>query len=94
MKRATLRTWAVRLTYAGIAAHLITRALAWIGGRQRSSFAWGALIAGIVLWAQQDIAISLRANCWPHVWLDCAVLVGMPPPLLYLFSIDRAKARP
>jgi hypothetical protein len=149
MTRATLRTWAVRLTYASIAGHLVTGALlplivnsplldgyhriveaafwgadappasralqswwialfgptvqaaavwmgalAWIGERQRSAFAWGALIAGIVLWAPQDIAISLRADCWPHVWLDCAVLAGMLPPLLYLFSMDRAKARP
>jgi hypothetical protein len=67
-------------------------ALAWIGDRQRNSFAWGALIAGIVLWAPQDMFISLRANCWNNVWLDCVALAGMLPPLFYLFLIDRAKA--
>jgi hypothetical protein len=67
-------------------------ALAYIGDRQRSAFAWGALIAGIVLWAPQDILLSLRAACWPNVWLDCFAVAGMLPPLLYLFYIDRAKA--
>lgn len=67
-------------------------ALAYLGDRQRSAFAWGALIAGIVLWAPQDIFISLRAGCWHNVWLDCFAVAGMLPPLLYLFYIDRAKA--
>jgi hypothetical protein len=149
MKRATLRTWAVRVTYASIAAHLIVGALlpwivrlpllegyhhaietefwgasippasralqtwwmslfgptvqaaavwmgalAWMGARQRNAFAWGALIAGTVLWAPQDMLISLRANCWSHVWLDSFALAGMLPPLFYLFVIDRMEARP
>lgn len=142
-----LRTWAVRLTGASIAAHLVVGmllplivsspllegyhhgietafwgadippasralqswwislfgptvqaaavwmgALAWIGHRQRSAFAWGALIAGLLLWAPQDMLISLRAGCWSHVWLDCIALAGMLPPLVFLFVIDRAKA--
>jgi hypothetical protein len=143
---AALRTWAVRLIYASIAAHLLVGALlpwivnspllegyhhaietafwgaevppgartlqswwialfgptvqaaavwmgalAWIGDRQRSAFAWGALAAGIALWAPQDIFISLRANCWSHVWLDGIALTGMLPPLIFLFYIDRTK---
>lgn len=66
-------------------------ALAWMGDRQRNSFAWGALIAGIVLWAPQDILISLQANCWAHVWLDTFAVAAMLPPLIYLFLIDRKK---
>jgi len=148
MTRASLRTWAVRYTYAGIAAHLLVGALlplmmnaalfdgyhraietafwgphvpaaaraqqvwwislfgptvqaaalwmgalAWIGDRQRNSFAWGALIAGIVLWAPQDMLISLRADCWTNVWLDVIAVVGMLPPLIYLFFADRKKAQ-
>lgn len=147
MNRATLRTWAVRLTYASIAGHLVVgallplivnlgvldgyhhgiesafytagvpaearehqrwwislfgptvqaaavwmAALAYIGDRQRSAFAWGALIAGIVLWAPQDMYISLLANVWPHVWIDTAALVIMLPPLFALYFIDRQKA--
>ena len=146
MKRETLRTWAVRLTYASIAGHLLVGALlpltinaplfdayhraietafwgaeipaaaraqqvwwislfgptvqaaaiwmgalAWMGDRQRNAFAWGALIAGIVLWAPQDMFISLRAGCWIHVWIDFFALACMLPPLAYLFYIDRAK---
>lgn len=76
------------------AAALWMGALAYIGDRQRSAFAWGALIAGVVLWAPQDIAISLQANCWNNVWLDCVAVAAMLPPLCYLFYVDRARARP
>lgn len=47
---------------------------------------------GPVLWAPQDMLISLRADCWNHVWLDCVALAGMLAPLFYLFFIDRVKA--
>ena len=76
------------------AAALWMGALAYIGAQQRSAFAWGALIAGIVLWAPQDIFLSLRADCWNNVWLDCIAVAGMLPPLVYLFLTDRAKAAP
>lgn len=66
-------------------------ALAWIGDRQRNAFAWGALIAGIALWAPQDILLSLQADCWPHVWIDLFAVVTMVPPLMYLLLIDRKK---
>lgn len=66
-------------------------ALAWMGERQRNSFAWGALIAGIVLWAPQDILISLQANCWAHVWIDLFAVATMVPPLVYLFLVDRRQ---
>lgn len=144
--RATLRTWAVRFTYASIAGHLLIGALlplivnaalfdgyhrgiegafygadvpaaarahqtwwislfgptvqaaavwmgalAWIGSRQRNASAWAALIAGIVLWAPQDMFISLRMDCWIHVWIDLFALACMLPPLVYLFLVDREK---
>lgn len=149
MTRETLRTWALRYTYAGVAAHLLVGALlpliisaplfdgyhraietafwgpdipaaaraqqvwwislfgptvqaaavwmgalVWMGDRQRNAFAWGALIAGIVLWAPQDMLISLRADCWAHVWIDTFAVVFLLPPLICLFIIDRAKAVP
>lgn len=147
MTRQTRRTWAVRITYASIAAHLVLGALlplianvtmfdgyhrgieaafydvgvaaaarahqvwwislfgptvqaaavwmgalAYIGNRQRNAAAWGALIGGIVLWAPQDMLISLRMACWTHVWIDLFSLACMLPPLFYLFFVDRAKA--
>lgn len=72
------------------AAAIWMAALAWIGDRQRSAFAWGALIAGLVLWAPQDMLISLRANVWAHVWIDTFALVCMLPPLVCLYLIDRS----
>jgi hypothetical protein len=69
-------------------------ALAWIGSRQRSAAAWGALIAGMVLWAPQDMWISLQMSVWPHVWIDVFALACMLPPLFYLFHVDRNKAVP
>ncbi|MES2899084.1 MAG: cell division protein [Pseudomonadota bacterium] len=70
------------------AAAIWMAALAYLGDRQRSAFAWGALIAGLLLWAPQDIYISLRAACWPHVWIDLFALAAMLPPLVYLYCID------
>jgi hypothetical protein len=66
-------------------------ALAWIGARQRNATAWGALIAGIALWAPQDIFISLQRGVWAHVWLDAFAVLAMVPPLLWLFFHDRAR---
>jgi hypothetical protein len=71
------------------AAAIWMAALAWIGARHRLPVAWGALIAGLVVWAPQDMAISLRAGAWGHVWLDSLALAGMLPPLAYLFFTDR-----
>lgn len=64
-------------------------ALACLGDRQRSAFAWGSLIVGIVLWAPQDMLISLRADAWVHVWLDSVAVLSMLPPLLWLWRHDR-----
>lgn len=67
-------------------------ALAYIGARQRSAFAWGALIAGMLLWAPQDMLVSLRADCLDNIWIDTFALVTMLPPLVYLFCVDRKQA--
>lgn len=58
--------------------------------RHRDARLWRWLIAGLVLWAPQDVLISLRADCWPHVWMDALVLVLMLPPLLWLQRHDAA----
>jgi hypothetical protein len=73
------------------AAAIWMGALAWLGARHRIPFAWGALIAGLLLWAPQDIAISLQAGVRSHVWLDCLALAGLLPPLLYLIVVDRKR---
>lgn len=64
-------------------------ALIYIGQRHRSVFAWGVLVAGVLVWAPQDMLISLRADCWTHVWIDCFAVATMLPPLLWLWMHDR-----
>ncbi len=64
-------------------------ALIYFGDHYRSRLAWGMLIAGIVVWAPQDILVSLRAECWTHVWVDGFALATMLPPLVWLWRLDR-----
>ncbi|MFL6658419.1 MAG: cell division protein [Massilia sp.] len=89
----TLQVWWISLFGPTVqAAAIWMAALAWVGDRQRSSFAWGALIVGMVLWAPQDMLISLRADCWTHVWIDAGALACMLPPLFYLYFADRIRS--
>jgi hypothetical protein len=89
----SLQTWWISLFGPTVQACAVWMgALAWIGDRQRLPVAWGALIAGLLLWAPQDMAISLKAGVWAHVWLDSFALASMLPPLIALFIIDRKKA--
>ena len=88
----TQQLWWMALFGATVqAAAVWMGALAWIGARQRNATAWGALIAGLLLWAPQDMLVSLRAGCWHHVWLDAFALAAMLPPLFYLYFTDRIK---
>jgi hypothetical protein len=64
-------------------------ALIYFGNRYRSNIAWGWLIVGTVVWAPQDMLISLRANAWIHVWIDCFALATILPPLAWLWMHDR-----
>jgi hypothetical protein len=59
---------------------------------ERQAQVWFWLIGGLLLWAPQDMLVSLRADCWPHVWADAAALAIMLPPLLYLWRHDRAAS--
>lgn len=63
-----------------------------IGDRQRSPAIWGWLIVGLLVWAPQDVLISLRADCWPHLWVDGLALLTMLPPLFWLYRFDRRPA--
>jgi hypothetical protein len=67
---------------------LYMAALIRLGQIQRSPFAWGALTIGILIWAPQDIAISLQADCWPHVAIDILALAALVPPLCWLWRRD------
>lgn len=66
-------------------------ALIHLGGQLRQPRIWLWLAGGLVLWAPQDMLVSLRAACWPHVWVDAAALALMLPPLLWLWRHDARK---
>ena len=63
--------------------------LVYLGQRYRNRFAWLGLILGLLIWAPQDMWISLRIAAWNHVWIDSAALLIMLPPLLFLYFDDR-----
>jgi hypothetical protein len=63
--------------------------LVYIGDRQRNAMVWAWLAIGIVVWGPQDMAISLRADAWIHVWIDCFAMATMLPPLFWLWWHDR-----
>lgn len=66
-------------------------ALVHAGDRRHDSRIWGALILLIVVWAPQDMLISLRAACWTHIWIDCLAVLVMLPPLALLWVRDRRR---
>lgn len=65
-------------------------ALVHLGHRHRSAAAWAWLLAGVALWAPQDMGLSIQAQVWTHVWVDVLALVVMVPPLVWLWRHDRS----
>ena len=63
--------------------------LIYVADRQRAAFVWGWMVIGFVVWAPQDIVISMQANAWMHVMGDALALLLMLPPLLVLFFGDK-----
>src|SRR5471032_3393854 len=64
-------------------------ALVHLGNRFKTPIAWGGLIAGIVLWAPQDLWFSLDAKLWLNLWIDGVALLTLLPPLFWLYRHDR-----
>ncbi|WP_458131186.1 cell division protein [Pseudomonas sp. R3-41] len=64
-------------------------ALVHIGHRLKRAMPWGWLIAGILLWAPQDMWISAQAQVWSHLWFDSFALLVLLPPLFWLYRHDR-----
>ncbi|MGF6126358.1 hypothetical protein QF019_001566 [Pseudomonas frederiksbergensis] len=68
-------------------------ALVRIGSRLKTPMAWGWLIAGIVLWAPQDMWFSLTTQLWLNLWIDAFALLTLLPPLFWLYCHDRRTAQ-
>lgn len=64
-------------------------ALVRLGDRLHHANAWAWLMAGILLWAPQDIWVSLQVQMGSHLAFDSMALLTLLPPLLWLFVHDR-----
>jgi hypothetical protein len=88
-----LQTWWIALFGPTIQAMaLFMLALVRLADRLRQPSIWLWLIAGLAVWAPQDMLVSLRADCWPHVAADAFALLVMLPPLVWLWVKDRRGA--
>lgn len=67
-------------------------ALVHIGNRSKAPMVWGWLMAGILLWAPQDMWLSAQQRVWSHLWLDGFALLLLLPPLVWLYRHDRRKS--
>lgn len=63
-------------------------ALVHLGNRLRTREVWGWLLAGLLIWAPQDLLFSFQARVWGHMAIDAAALVAMVPPLVWLWRRD------
>jgi len=50
------------------------------------------MIAGILVWAPQDILISRQAGVESHLRLDSIALLLILPPLISLWILDRKNS--
>jgi hypothetical protein len=66
--------------------------LVYLGNRLKVPMAWAWLFAGIVLWAPQDVFVSLQKQVWSHLWFDAFALLVLLPPLAWLYCHDRRNS--
>ncbi|AKA23530.1 hypothetical protein [Pseudomonas chlororaphis] len=64
-------------------------ALVHLGARLHSPAAWAWLMAGLLLWAPQDMWLSWQVGMHAHLWVDSLALLVLLPPLLWLYRHDR-----
>lgn len=83
------QTWWMALFGATLQCSAIWMlALVHLGNQTRHRAAWGGLLVGLLVWAPQDVLVSLQAGVWLHAIIDGAALLMMIPPLLWLWRED------
>ncbi|WP_081074475.1 hypothetical protein [Burkholderia pseudomultivorans] len=65
-------------------------ALVHLGNRLRRPAVWGWLLAGLLVWAPQDLLMSWRAGIGINIAADVAALAALVPPLVWLWRRDAA----
>jgi len=85
-----LHLWWLALFGATLQAFaLFMLALVYLANRYRHAGIWLLLAGVILLWAPQDMFISIQKNVWAHVWIDLAAVIALVPPLFALWWLDR-----
>lgn len=88
-----LQTWWIALFGPTVQLMaLFMAALIHLADRLRQPQVWLWIAAGLLLWAPQDILVSLRAGVWAHLYIDLFALAVLLPPLAWLWRHDRARA--
>lgn len=88
-----LQLWWIALFGATVQAFaLFMLALVYLANRYRHPGVWLFLAGVILLWAPQDIFISIQKNVWTHAWVDLAAVIALVPPLVALWWLDRKVA--
>lgn len=88
--------WMVALFGPTVAAWGVLMAfLVKAGQRSGAAWPWNALLLSILAWAPADIAISLLHDFWPHVVIDCLMLllIGVPALLLRVTTAGNGTMR-
>ncbi|MEN0036132.1 MAG: hypothetical protein AAGC78_03655 [Cellvibrio sp.] len=87
-----LQLWWISLFGATLQAFsLFMLALMYLANKHRLASIWLILAGVILLWAPQDIIISIQKNVWSHAWIDLAAIIALVPTLLILWRLDRVK---
>jgi hypothetical protein len=88
------QVWWIRLFGATLQfVAVLMLAMVRVADRVRRAEPWGWLIAGLLLWAPQDMAISASAGIWVHVAIDAVALLVLLPPLVWLYRHDGKALR-
>lgn len=89
------QVWWMALFAATVQSYaLYMLALIQVGDRFADHRVWGWLMAGLLLWAPQDLWFSLRVGLWSHGVIDALALLALLPPLAWLYRHDRRRAVP
>lgn len=87
------QVWWMALFAATVQSYaLYMLALIQVGDRFADHRVWAWLMAGLLLWAPQDLWLSLRVGLWSHGVIDGLALLALLPPLAWLYRHDRQQA--
>lgn len=67
--------------------------LIFAANRHGKAYIWLWMIIGLLVWAPQDMLISMQLNLRLHLWVDAIALLLLLPPLVILYWVDSKASR-